>query len=262
MSIIKAWYPESPFMFNGVLHYVEYTRNTVRNENGDTIKVPTGPCGLACYKNELVVACYDAHLLFFVNSGTTISIPYPNDITSDSCGNLLITSSAIARDCDPFKNTSNASGSLYYLDLAANLHKLEIDRPIHYANGIAFNNVTRQLYVSEHIMNRILIYELLTYTGDGIPILGSTKTHLQLPMCPHDNNVILGPDGLALDANGNLYIAHFGSSNVYVYNSLKCLLKTYVFDHAYVTNVCLSRNMMYVTVANNDQVGYVSRQNI
>jgi len=255
---IPAHYPEGPYVYNGVLHWVEYTKNTVCNEEGMRHELPYyGPCGLASFKGELVVACYDAHLIYFINSGITLDIPYPNDMIEDDKGGLFITSSATIKEGDPFTTDSSATGGIYYLDKDNTMHKLLIDRPIHYANGVAFSD--NCIYVSEHLKNRVLKYEVFYDRFSSVPALGETQIHISLPRDLY-KDALLGPDGLCLDKQrGNMYVAHFGSGKLLVYNDQR-LVDTYEVDHSYITNVCmLDEGHVCITVANGGEAGYVGR---
>lgn len=252
-----AFYPEGPYIYKGVLHWVEYTKNTVCNEAGMRHELPYyGPCGLASFKGELVVACYDSHLIYFMNSGITIDIPYPNDMIEDDKGGLFITSSATnTGEEDPFKVDAVASGGIYYLDKDNGIHKLLLDRPIHYANGITYDGT--YIYVSEHLKNRVLKYEI-SYDKNDTPVLGGTQIHIPLTRNLSED-ALLGPDGLCSDKRGNMYIAHFGSGKLLVYNDQR-LVDTYEVDHSYITNVCmLDEGHVCITVANGGEAGYVGR---
>ena len=262
ITISKAYYPEAPFIFNNKLHYVEYTKNRIVREDGWTFEIPipnAGPCGLASINNELIVACYDAHVIYFLETGKCLSIPYPNDMINDDRGGIFVTSSASCSNIEPFSNNAFASGSIYYIDNHLNIHSLPIGRPIHYANGIAYSHILQKLYVSEHLQNRILSFDV---THTTLPKLENENIYINLPRNSNIKTDLLGPDGISLDDKGNMYVAHFGSGNLLIYDSDANLQKTYLMPYKNVTNVSTPFNKgIYVTVANDDLnlQGYVIR---
>jgi gluconolactonase len=256
-SYIFKWYdmdiayPEGPLLHNGTLYYVDYRHGTLHSigetENVFLINEKCGPCGLAYFlpQDELVVACYDSQKIIFIKSKHEMTLPYPNDMICDVRGGLFITSSATyEHNIDPFHPTSTPSGSIYYLHPIGTLSKLPGD-PIHYANGIGIHG--NKLYVSEHLKNRILCYHVI-YDNDGMPALDDRTVFADLP---GDNQAqsLLGPDGMAIDKSGNIFVAQFGGGQVIKYDPSGQPIKTIPCNLVNVTNVAIDPDgALYITM--------------
>jgi len=118
----------------------------------------------------------------------------PNDLAFDKKGNLYFS--------DPKTiDTLNPDGRVFMINKKNNV-RLLLDK-IAYPNGLAFSADGKSLYLSESAKQRILKYDVLE-NGD----LVNQRVFIELPGG--------SPDGLALDTEGNLYVAHFGSGFLYV----------------------------------------------
>jgi len=117
----------------------------------------------------------------------------PNDLAFDSQGWLWFSDT---RQYDP----SRPDGRLYRVHPADGRVVLAADS-IAYPNGLAFSGDGRWLYVSESAAERVLRFEV---SADGR--LRNRTVFISLPGGD--------PDGLAIDRNGSLYIAHFGRGKV------------------------------------------------
>jgi sugar lactone lactonase YvrE len=116
----------------------------------------------------------------------------PNDLAFRTNGDLYFS----------VPHTDKPDGSLFRLNtLTGELQKLRDS--LCYPNGLAFNADATELYLSESAKNRILKYKL---DKEGNILSGGV--FIDLPGGE--------PDGLAFDAEGNLYCAHFGGGTVYV----------------------------------------------
>lgn len=118
----------------------------------------------------------------------------PNDLAFDKKGNLYFS--------DPKTiDTLNPDGRVFMISKNNNV-KLLLDK-IAYPNGLAFSADGKSLFLSESAKQRVLKFDVLE-NGD----LVNQRVFIELPGG--------SPDGLALDSEGNLYIAHFGSGFLYV----------------------------------------------
>jgi sugar lactone lactonase YvrE len=267
--IASGAYAEGPLFWNGGLRFVEYAADAVRSLGPGApsllqLDPGSGPAGLGVFGSSaglggggLAVACYDAHhVLLLLGDGRRlkVEVPFPNDLASDERGGLYVTSSAARAELDPFQRGLPPTGGIYHISYA---HpdssppvavKLPLDRPIDYANGIAFDGAN--LYVSEHFQNRVL------RCGRGG---GALETHVCLPspVAGSDTDVdidsaVLGPDGLALDRRtGRLYVAHHGAGTVLVVSKARTLDDVWTLPpgHLHVTNVCVHGGAAFVTTA-------------
>lgn len=163
----------------------------------------------------------------------------PNDLSFDSEGNLFFT--------DPWGSSDKAPVGAVYGYCWSSEELTRIDEGMQFPNGIVVNDDV--LYVAETYTRHVWQYEV---TGAG-------KAQGRQVFCvlPHiEGASFQGPDGMALDVSGNLYVAHFGSSGIYVYSSAGELLDRLVVPGLLPTNVCFggtdeTRNL-YVTI---DDVG-------
>ena len=164
-----------------------------------------------------------------------------NDLSFDLEGNLFFT--------DPWgSNADNRVGQVFgYEWNSGDLHL--IDSGMAFPNGIVVAD--GRLYVAETYTNTIWLYEV---SGAG-QATGRTE-FCRMPDAP-DSPVIwqgkplAGPDGMALDEDGNLYVAHVGTGNVYVYDPQGHELEALPTGGAKATNVCFAGpgyDELYVTV--------------
>ncbi|MBI3973810.1 MAG: SMP-30/gluconolactonase/LRE family protein [Chloroflexi bacterium] len=82
----------------------------------------------------------------------------------------------------------------------------QIDRGLAFPNGVAINADGTAVFLAETLKNHILRYELLP---DGR--VGQRRIFARLSGSP-------GPDGMAFDADGHLYVAHWGEGRVDVFD--------------------------------------------
>jgi len=155
----------------------------------------------------------------------------PNDLVFDSRGNLYFT--------DPKSSTSdNRIGSIYLLRTTGELEQL--DTGYAFPNGIALDPKEGQLYLSETHTKRIHRFNIE-------PTGSLSKRELFATLPQEQCHPVSGPDGMALDVDGNLYVAHWGSGCVDVFDchgslvgQLQCLGKQ-------PTNVAFWKTNIYVT---------------
>ena len=117
----------------------------------------------------------------------------PNDLIFDKKGNLYFTESirhhgkVFFRSTDGFEKVL-ASG-------------------VDYANGLALNPAGDQLYVAESYQNRILVIDLQT---------SDVTIFAHLPENPSGEPIENLPDGLAVDQEGRVWVAHYGMGAVQI----------------------------------------------
>jgi sugar lactone lactonase YvrE len=172
-----------------------------------------GPTSIAPFQTDKVlVTCHmAAYLQVLSPSGDfkgdimrTINdrpIPWPNDSTSDGDGGAFITSSGV------FDTNAPATGAVMHVSPAAQV-KVMVEK-LHYANGITYDPKTRELFVTEHLENRIFVFVLDELFG-----IRERRVFFDLKGLPEPNVPpfpLMGPDNLHFRANGDLIVPNYGA---------------------------------------------------
>ncbi len=140
---------------------------------------------------------------------------FPNDLCFGPDGKLYFTDSGVTfLDFAPggvvVENflSLQYEGRVYRMDVET--HKLEtLATGIKFTNGLAFGPDDKYLYVAETITGDIIRYKW-SAKGLGAPeIFGNV-------ISPDAPEGIKGPDGMAFDVDGNLYVAVFAQGDVTV----------------------------------------------
>jgi gluconolactonase len=125
----------------------------------------------------------------------------PNDLTLDPEGGFYFT--------DPEESDAEKPiGTVHYVDPAGKTHLAASG--LAFPNGIVLTPDRKRLYVGESKKNRILVYPV---TAPGK--LGPQEVFARLPS-KEGEQIDDQPDGMCLDAAGNLYVAHYGMRQVQV----------------------------------------------
>ena len=160
----------------------------------------------------------------------------PNDLTLDpATGGVYFT--------DPAKSDEkNPDGTIHYLDRRWVCHTVAKDRA--FPNGIVIRPGGKELLVAESKRNRILAFPVL---GPGK--LGESRVLIDLP-AKGPGQIDNQPDGIALDAAGNLYVAHYGMRQVQVVSPEGKLIRRYPGGNLTTSNVAFAGpalDRLYVT---------------
>ena len=165
----------------------------------------------------------------------------PNDLTLDpKSGGFYFT--------DPGGSSKeNPIGTVHYVDAHGKIYLV--------AEGLAFPNgiVLRpdgKLLVGESHYNRILIYDVLA-PGK----VGPMKVFATLPT-KEGEQIDNQPDGMCLDADLNLYVAHYGMRQVQVLSKEGKLLRRYPGGNLTTSNVAFAgpaMDQLYITGALADE---------
>ncbi len=150
----------------------------------------------------------------------------PNDLTLDTPnGGVYFT--------DPGDSSlSTPIGRVHYIDAKGET------RPV--ANGLAFPNGVvlrpdgKELLVGESQRNRILAYPVIA-PGK----LGTPRVLVDLPR-KGEGQTDNQPDGIALDAEGNLYVAHYGMRQVQVVSPEGKVIRRYPGGNLTTSNVAFA----------------------
>jgi gluconolactonase len=151
-----------------------------------------------------------------------IPLKGPNDLTLDPKGGFYFT--------DPGGSSlTNPIGSVYYVDPSGRTHWVAGD--LAFPNGIVLSPGRTKLYVAESQKNRIWVYTL-EKPGE----VTSQKVFAYLPS-KREGQIDNQPDGMCLDADGNLYVAHYGMREVQVLNPKGELIRRYAGGNITTSNV-------------------------
>ncbi|MBW8884067.1 MAG: SMP-30/gluconolactonase/LRE family protein, partial [Planctomycetia bacterium] len=108
-----------------------------------------------------------------------------------------------------------------------------LDKGLAFPNGIVLAPDGKKLYLAESQKNRVLVYEV---TAPGK--LGERKVFAELPAKDAARGQIDNqPDGMCLDASGNLYVAHYGMKQVQVLDRAGQLIRQYDGGNVTTSNV-------------------------
>jgi gluconolactonase len=162
-----------------------------------------------------------------------LTILTPNDLTLDPEGGFY------------FSDSVPETGAVFFVD--ADGQKRLVAGNIDFANGVTLTADRRRLYVAESLQNRILVIEL---QEPGVPA-GPPELFAELPR----NEARPGPewnqpDGMALDLDGRLWVAHYGMQAVHVLEPDGRRVRTYDGGNVTTSNVCFAGprlDQLYVT---------------
>jgi gluconolactonase len=163
----------------------------------------------------------------------------PNDLTLDPKGGFYFTDPGDSDD-------RRLIGTVHYVDPKGTTHC--IARGLAFPNGIVLRPDGKELLVGESKKNRILLYPV-----EAPGKLGAMKVLADLPAKDDKEGQIDNqPDGMCLDAAGNLYVAHYGMHQVQVLSPDGKLIRRYPGGTLTTSNVAFGgKNMdqLYVTGA-------------
>jgi gluconolactonase len=137
----------------------------------------------------------------------------------------------------------NPIGTVHYVDAQGKTHLCA--GGLAFSNGISLTIDGKRLLVCESQHNRVLVYPVLS-PGK----LGERKVFADLPKNPNGNLIDNQPDGMCLDAAGNVYVAHYGMTQVQVLDPQGKLLRSYAGGNMRTSNVAFggpNRDQLFVT---------------
>jgi gluconolactonase len=149
----------------------------------------------------------------------------PNDLTLDTAnGGFYFTDPGGSSNDKPI-------GTVHYVD-AKGVTTL-VDSGLAFPNGIVLTPDGKKLYLAESQKNCVHVFDV-----EGPGKLGKRKKFVDLPRkqdgTPQIDNQ---PDGMCLDAAGNLYVAHYGMKQVQVLSPKGELLRQYDGGNVTTSNV-------------------------
>jgi gluconolactonase len=169
----------------------------------------------------------------------------PNDLTLDpSSGGVYFTDPASSDDKNP-------DGTVHYIDRQGVTHT--VAKGLAFPNGIVIRPGGKELLVGESKHNRILAFPVLA-PGK----LGEPRVLIDLPS-KGPGQIDNQPDGITLDAAGNLYVAHYGMRQVQVISPEGKLLRRYPGGNLTTSNVAFAGPNMDQLYATGGEPGALFR---
>lgn len=159
----------------------------------------------------------------------------PNDLSLDPAGGFYFTDPAQSSDTNP-------DGTVHYVDPKNVTHT--IASGLAFPNGIVLRPGGKELLVGESKHNRILAYPV-----ESPGRLGQMRVLVNLPT-KGPGQIDNQPDGMALDAEGNLFVAHYGMRQVQVVSPEGKILRRYPGGNLTTSNVAFAgpkMDQLYVT---------------
>src|SRR5829696_1620506 len=207
--------PEGPaFDRDGNLYFVNWLSSAIMCVTPDGVASEffnTGaiPAGLAFHRDgSLYVADEgdDIHGVLRVFGGrATILVNEFAGQPLNGANDLVFDSNGVLYFSDPWRSSAeNPIGGFYRLFPDGGLER--IDHGLAFPNGVALSADGSYVYLAETYRNRILRYPI---NGDGT--VGPREKFADTDEPP-------GPDGMAFDVNGDLYVAHWDGGRVDVFN--------------------------------------------
>ena len=162
----------------------------------------------------------------------------PNDLTLDTPhGGFYFSDPGGSDDV-------NMIGTVHYVDREGKTHL--VDEGLAFPNGIVLTPVGKRLLLAESKKNRVLVYDVLS-PGK----VANRKVFADLPKKDIATGQIDNqPDGMCLDAAGNLYVAHYGMKQVQVLSPEGKLLARYPGGNVTTSNVAFGgprHDQLFVT---------------
>lgn len=159
----------------------------------------------------------------------------PNDLTLDPQGGFYFT--------DPGgSGRESPIGTVHYVDPEGKTRT--VASGLAFPNGIVLRPGGKELLVGESQKNHILAYPV-----HAPGKLGEPKVLAKLP-AQGEGQVDNQPDGIALDAEGNLYVAHYGMRQVQVVSPQGEVIRRYPGGNLRTSNVAFAGpdlDQLYVT---------------
>jgi gluconolactonase len=161
----------------------------------------------------------------------------PNDLTLDTPnGGFYFT--------DPGGSSrENPIGTVHYVDRSGKTHL--VAEKFAFPNGIALTADGKTLYLAESQTNQIHVYEVVS-PGK----LKGPKLSVDLPKHESGDHLRSQPDGICFDADGNLYVAHYGMKQVQVIDKSGKVIRRYPGGNLTTSNVAFggpNRDELFVT---------------
>lgn len=161
----------------------------------------------------------------------------PNDLTLDTPnGGFYFTDPGDSGIDKPI-------GTLHYVDKAGKVHLCASG--FAYPNGVVLTPDGKRILMAESQKNRVLEFPVLS-PGK----VGEMRVFAELPKKSDPVQIDNQPDGMCLDADGNLYVAHYGMKQVQVLDPTGKLIRRYGGGNVTTSNVAFggpNHDQLFIT---------------
>ena len=208
--------PEGPaFDRDGVLCFVDWEASSIvaltpEGVAGELFNTSGIPAGLAFHPDgSLWVADEGENIHGLLRIGrdgeSTIVVNEYQGQPLNGANDLVFDAEGVVYFSDPWGSSAdNPIGAFYRYFPDGRLE--QIDTGLAFPNGVALSADGSHVFLAETYRNRILRYPI---NGDGTVGPREIFSNTEEPS---------GPDGMAFDANGDLYVAHWGAGRVDVFD--------------------------------------------
>lgn len=167
---------------------------------------------------------------------------WPNDLCFGPDGAIYMTDSGVLLDdmegIEPPSAVYDVpvDGRVFRVDPVSGLCSV-LDQGLRFANGIAFGPGGEDLYVSETLTGDVYRYRIVEGRVEGERLLFGNV--MVKPSIEHGR--VAGPDGMAFDAEGHLYVTVLAQGDVTVLNPDGSVKERLDLDGTFPTNVAFAR---------------------
>jgi gluconolactonase len=208
--------PEGPaFDRDGILCFVDWEASSIialtpEGVAGELFNTKGIPAGLAFHPDGSLWVADEGeniHGLLRIgrNGESAIVVNEYQGQPLNGANDLVFDSEGVVYFSDPWRSSAdNRIGAIYRYFPDGRLE--QIDSGLAFPNGVALSADGSYVYLAETYRNRILRYPI---NGDGT--VGPREKFADTDEPP-------GPDGMAFDVNGDLYVAHWDGGRVDIFN--------------------------------------------
>lgn len=221
---IQASYPEGPLYVGDTLYYAEMGADRV------SVIAPgaerrtffeqrnCGPTALAPYGDGFLILCHVGARVMAVNANgqplrsweaddSGEALMDPNDAYADGRGGVYFSDPGL------FSRRTEPHGKVMHLSADGRLRA--VARTLWYPNGVFVDAANDRLYVSEHMMGRVLRFPIAPDGNVGAPeTFVALRSLARTDKYPREPYPETGPDGLEIGPDGDVWLAVYGEGRI------------------------------------------------